>query len=286
MSLHSAGPAFAPAFKHSPAILICKPIGPRPRRIALILGGPVQRTPVRAYGGPKLGQACHPTTMRIPFNAEQRRVVLKDWSSEFPDFRPKGAGLVRLVGPLLQGISFEGQAADWTYLPTTYVRDLSQPALPLRALVNQRLTTEHNGATDHIAVRWHKENYVIRASWLARSSVVPMCGSPTVKQVVRGFAEWSRNPKSCINVPIHQYLSGVRLFVWCGDVVAARQYLEDGLTEAASWPEGVVARLGGLRGWRDQMAAQLQNASVLHDRVRQRIKEMRLTKCPQFDLRC
>jgi len=225
-------------------------------------------------------------SMKVYFRAEQRRLVLKDWNAEFPEFQPKGSCLVRLVGPLLQGISFQGETSDWTYLPTAYVQDLSQPELPLRSLVEQRLTVEGNGTTDYISVRWHSENYATRAAWLARSSVIPLSGSLTVRQVVRGFTEWSRTPKSCISYPMRQYLSGVRLFVWCGNAAAAQEYLEQRLSEASSWPESVFAHLGGLQAWRDKMVAQLQEAPFLRDRVQQRITTMRMTKISQFELMC
>ncbi len=213
----------------------------------------------------------------------KKRSITRDWADRFGGLgvhRPMH--LLRLVGPMLQGIALERGRSNDRYLPMSHVHCLANEFSCITLTLARPLLTERTRAPDGITVRLHASRYLDAASRLERQSTLPLAGPVSVDSVVAEYRRDLATPANSMNH--HLYEDMIAIFTWLGRHGDARSVLEEASTAMQSWPPSVVTSIGSVAVWRRDAEARLLSIHALEERFKQQREAHGSAKLPVAEL--
>src|SRR5262245_41089022 len=136
-------------------------------------------------------------------SATEKQRIISDWVRRFPSmvvYEPMSIG--RRVGPMLHGISLGLSSDNASYSPALHIHNLCRPLGFVTLGMRQLLLTQRTGTKDSIAIRFHEKHVEEAAQRLASSSLLPVDGDMSMKQVLGALREMQIRKLGDWNYPI------------------------------------------------------------------------------------
>lgn len=191
-----------------------------------------------------------------------RKQILKDWRVYFPNLTiDSPACLTRRVGPLLIFLGFDVKSGREYYYPGVGVHNLCVPLDFMTATLSIDLRTLRTNAPDSISVLGHEEGRYIEATErMRKQSPLPLEGPISLSMIVNAYKEYtnSKRPKS-----IGLVQDPALIAAWAGQEKLAKECLDWGYKEFATWPERSHERRGGLEVWLKGMQEKISSPEKL-----------------------
>ncbi len=211
--------------------------------------------------------------------------VTADWAEMFPELAVwEPLVLLRRVGPLLQGVSFDRSRASDAYIPTSSVQLLAVPFGVAVSGLNSRLRKE-NGNGWWLEVSDHESVYREAAERLREQSPVPFDDGFTLSAVLGAHRERAQSlqlPESANGV------QELEVLVLLPGIFGRDDLVEEGLKLArklsAGWPPQWHERWGKPADWLDDLARRAADQAGLQKVVDSEVKTIGLDGIPFSEL--
>jgi hypothetical protein len=215
---------------------------------------------------------------------EIKKQIMRDWQSLIPQFhRFRTMGLARRVGPLVQGIEFERDSTNSTYLPTLFVHCLCRPFSVVSLSMSQPLRSIRSGGIDRISVQSHENKFQEACKRLVDSSVLAVDGDWRLSQVIEAYSRYRQRPFAEPH-PIKLMEDAVSVSAWLGEIDQAKALADRYLDEARSWPDFALVQEGGFAAWREVLSSLATSSESLKKTVDEQIVSLKLEKLPESQL--
>jgi len=210
-----------------------------------------------------------------------KKSITRDWQSLVPQFTVlQPMSLVRRIGPLVQGICLDRDSNNAAYLPTLHVHCLCRPFPVLSLNLGQPLLSNRSGLAERLSVQFHETKYSDACMQLIASSLLPVEGDWRLTQLLEAYEKYRHLDRPDARYPVPLMEDAVSVCAWLGErdnaLSLAVQYSE----EAQNWPENVLARQGGLVGWKNTLSTLAISGDALRQTVTEQIESLKLQQVP------
>jgi hypothetical protein len=191
-----------------------------------------------------------------------RKVILRDWHECIPTLIiRKPMAISRRAGPLLISIGFDVRGDREYYMQGFCAHNLSNPLDFLAAALDTPLRTIRTNAPDFLTVRGHeKEDYLEAAERMKKQALLPLEGPISLQMIIKAYKAYVAAGNS---VSIRVVQDPALIAAWAGQNELAKDALEWGYKEFATWPELSHERQGGLNMWYKAMQEKIANPEKL-----------------------
>lgn len=188
--------------------------------------------------------------------------IQKDWHTQFPFlYLEKTSALSRRIGPLLLSIGFEIRSGREEYQPAFGVHNLCCAIDFITSTLDEPLRTVRSNSPENITVRAHeKGDYIEAAERMKKQALLPLEGPISLQMIIKAYKAYVAAGNS---VSIRVVQDPALIAAWAGQNELAKDALEWGYKEFATWPELSHERQGGLNMWYKAMQEKIANPEKL-----------------------
>jgi hypothetical protein len=155
------------------------------------------------------------------------------WNEKFPELGVyKNDWILRIVGPMAQGICLDGESGNLRYKPTAHVCVQTKPTRDFISLsMGYRLRTPRDTPQVGINLRQHNMDFEVYVQRFREQIPLPMEGDLRCNDVVKAYMNWDKTHYERDKYPYNSTFDLIGMYIWCGHIRKARSMFRKALKE-------------------------------------------------------
>ncbi|WLQ13234.1 hypothetical protein O5O45_26235 [Hahella aquimaris] len=212
-----------------------------------------------------------------------KKQITQDWSAEFPGLGVyKPLWFLRIVEPLLIGISLERDSSNDVYKPLFHVHNLCNGFTFLTLTLATPLETVRTGSQERISVLSHEKKFVDAAHRMKKLSLLPLEGDVKLSEVLTAYRKGMKKYPSLL--PHLQYQDMALICGWISNNKLKDGLIDEAYKELKGWPKDILEQIGGLDKWIFELKQKANNTEALRELSKANIEAFKVGKLPRSAL--